>query len=292
MMVSAMKKLLVLFCCCALCLGLIPVQAFAPTQAFAEESTTVRSIEMGSDAIWKGDTVYFGETLQCLDMNAAEVNTTTYATWSVLSKTGNGGTYFDNNDTEVQEDAAMLLFPTQVLWDNDTDYAMRVYFTLIGGPENYKESILRSYLNNEISSYFNDIEWNSILKTTKDGYQNYYDEFSGFTFSDEGLNGDRLFALSVAEFRTYITYRLWVAWIHSFFLHSLSEGSHGDTLISIFGDLHIGGDDIKTATPANSAAVRPALNLNMNNILFASNPTDGTSTSAIGLFRTFLTTVE
>lgn len=51
------------------------------------------------------------------------------------------------------------------------------------------------YLNNGISSCFNDIEWNSILQTTKDGYQNYYDESSGFTFSDEGLNGDRLFWL-------------------------------------------------------------------------------------------------
>ena len=131
---ATVKRLFAFLCCCALCVGLIPVQAFAPTQAFAEESTTVRALEMGSDAVWQGDMVYFGEGLRGYVKQGQ-------GAWSVVSKTGNSGTYKDGDGGAVGEDSAMLLLPIHVLWYYAEDPDDGVFQIDFGG-FNYKESRL------------------------------------------------------------------------------------------------------------------------------------------------------
>ena len=131
-----------------------------------------------------------------------------------------------------------------------------------------------------MSNYFNDIEWNSILKTSKEASE-YHDEYDDeLDWTDAGLDEDLLFALSVQEARIYAG-RFPSVWpespYFSYYLRSFSG-----TQVGMVGDPITGGVHIEPTSGFYDGSVRSAFNLNTNNILFASNPTDDSSSSKAG----------
>ena len=205
--------------------------------------------------------------------------------WQVLSTNGNGGTYSDGTNA-VQADSALFLFLRsglrQLWFDRDTSRS-----------NNYKTSILRAYLNNEnvnatpvemsgyVSSYFSEAEWANVLETTKTGANT---NLGGDPYSDPGLDGDRLFALSANELADYLGYTgdsaSWTAglggtsdyWLRSAYDFDSSEA----------GAVYSTGAPYNPRVDSFIVWVRPAFNLNLNSVLFTSAAEGGKSSGAEG----------
>lgn len=267
MIKAATKKLFAFLCCCALCLGLIPVQAFAPTQAFAEESTTVRALEMGSEAIWPGNKVYFGENNLGFELNGQMV-------WTLYFRTGNGNaTYEDSSGQQVNENDALTIYQDHDIWEGPRTVVKKEYWEV------------RDYLHSEFSERFNDVEWDSLLKTTK-GSSEYLDNVgfrnanpSNMTFRDDGLDGDVMFPLSLEELRAFTDwFPMLGSWYFAYTLRSIDIYSGGVCIIEKFNS-----DDISVDSITVDNAIRPACNLNKNAILLVSNPANDTASTEKGV---------
>ena len=162
------RRLISLLLVMCLMIGMLPVGVLA-----AENG---KALQAGAGAIEKNDTVYYG---------------TEQRAWQVLSTNGNGGTY---NGGSVSADSALFLFLRSGLrqLQFDDEYS-----------NNYTTSTLRAYLNNDVSGYFSEAEWANVLETTKTGANT---SLGGYPYSDPGLDGDRLFALSANELADYLDY--------------------------------------------------------------------------------------
>ena len=237
----------------SLLLAICLVVGIMPTAAFAAENG--KALQAGAGAIEENDTVYYG---------------TEQRAWQVLSASGNGGTYSDGKNA-VQADSALFLFLRsglrQLWFDDDTPYS-----------NDYKTSTLRAYLNNEnvnatpaemsgyVSGYFSEAEWANVLETTKTDANT---SLLGIDYSDPGLDGDRLFALSANELAVYLGYTdnpaSWTAglggmkdyWLRSAYVDVSSRA----------GAVYWNGSPTHLYV-GYYAWVRPAFNLNLNSVLF------------------------
>ena len=244
----------------SLLLAICLVVGIMPTAAFAAENG--KALQAGAGAIEENDTVYYG---------------TEQRAWQVLSASGNGGTYSDGKNA-VQADSALFLFLRsglrQLWFDDDTPYS-----------NDYKTSTLRAYLNNEnvnatpaemsgyVSGYFSEAEWANVLETTKTDANT---SLLGIDYSDPGLDGDRLFALSANELAVYLGYTdnpaSWTAglggmkdyWLRSAYVDVSSRA----------GAVYWNGSPTHLYV-GYYAWVRPAFNLNLNSVLFTSAAVGG-----------------
>ena len=143
----------------------------------AHADSGAAAIQMGGGAIAAGDTVYYGSAGN---------------QWRVLSLNGSGGTYSDGTNS-VAADSALFLFSKEALFQT----------VFHDSENNYTNSTLRAALNSRISDYFTAGEESALLNTTKDGGSIH---LAGSNYSDPGLGGDRLFALSANELQAYLGY--------------------------------------------------------------------------------------
>ena len=228
-----------------LMIGMLPVGVLA-----AENG---KALQAGAGAIEKNDTVYYG---------------TEQRAWQVLSTNGNNGTY---NGGSVSADSALFLFLRSGLrqLQFDDEYS-----------NNYTTSTLRAYLNNDVSGYFSEAEWANVLETTKPGANT---SLGRYPYSDPGLDGDRLFALSANELADYLDYTdnptSWTAglggtsdyWLRS---ASVDDSSRAGAVLSL-------GNPFNHRVDLDLVWVRPAFNLNLNSVLFTSAATGGKSASGM-----------
>ena len=258
---KAKKRFLSLLLVMCLMIGMLPVGVLA-----AENG---KALQAGAGAIEKNDTVYYG---------------TEQRAWQALSTSGNGGTY---NGGSVSADSALFLFlrsGLRQMWFDDYDSYSNVY----------KDSNLRKYLNNEnvyvnpwdmsgyVSGYFSEAEWANVLETTKTASAD--TNLGGMDYSDPGLDGDRLFALSTNELKDYLGYTdssaSWTAGLGGTSDYWLRSAYVADS--SWAGAVLRYGDPYNHTVDNYYVWVRPAFNLNLNSVLFTSAAEGGKSSGAEG----------
>ena len=254
----------------SLLLAICLVVGIMPTAAFAAENG--KALQAGAGAIEENDTVYYG---------------TEQRAWQVLSASGNGGTYSDGKNA-VQADSALFLFlrsGLRQMWFDDDDSYSNVY----------QDSNLRKYLNNEnvetgggsemsgyVSGYFSGAEWANVLETTKTSSAD--TSLGGMDYSDPGLDGDRLFALSANELAVYLGYTdnptSWTAGLGGTSDYWLRSACDDDSPRA--GAVYSRGYPFDLYVDYNNVWVRPAFNLNLNSVLFTSAAVGGKSSGAEG----------
>ena len=253
----------------SLLLAICLVVGIMPTAAFAAENG--KALQAGAGAIEENDTVYYG---------------TEQRAWQVLSANGNGGTYSDGKNA-VQADSALFLFlrsGLRQLWFNEyNSYS-----------NDYETSTLRAYLNNNdvetgpdlsgyVSGYFSEAEWANVLETTKTSSAD--TSLGGMDYSDPGLDGDRLFALSANELADYLGYTTndptsWTAGLGGTSDYWLRSACDDDSPRA--GAVYSRGYPFDLYVDYNNVWVRPAFNLNLNSVLFTSAAVGGKSSGAEG----------
>ena len=257
----------------SLLLAICLVVGIMPTAAFAAENG--KALQAGAGAIETDDTVYYG---------------TGQRAWQVLSANGNGGTYSDGKNA-VQADSALFLFlrsGLRQLWFNEyNSYS-----------NDYETSTLRAYLNNNdvetgpdlsgyVSGYFSEAEWANVLETTKTSSAD--TSLGGMDYSDPGLDGDRLFALSANELADYLGYTTndptsWTAGLGGTSDYWLRSACDDDSPKA--GAVHSRGYPFDLYVDYNNVWVRPAFNLNLNSVLFTSAAVGGKSLGTMGTLST------
>ena len=263
------KRFLSLLLAVTLCLSMLPVGVLA-----AENG---KALQAGAGAIETDDTVYYG---------------TGQRAWQALSTNGNGGTYSDGTNA-VQADSALFLFlksGLRQMWFDDYDSYSNVY----------QDSNLRKYLNNEdvetgwgsemsgyVSGYFSEAEWANVLETTKTSSAD--TSLGGMDYSDPGLDGDRLFALSANELADYLGYTTndptsWTAGLGGTSDYWLRSACDDDSPRA--GAVYSRGYPFDLYVDYNNVWVRPAFNLNLNSVLFTSAAVGGKSLGTMGTLST------
>ena len=212
------------------------------------------AIQMGGGTIAAGDTVYYGSAGN---------------QWRVLSLSGSGGTYSDGTNS-VAADSALFLFSEAALFQT----------AFHDSENNYTNSTLRAKLNSRISDYFTAGEESALLFTTKGGESI---NLCGLNYSDPGLGGDRLFALSANELQGYLGYsRDPNSWKEGLSRLDWWLRSASDDNSSCAGAVITNGYTSNPYVDRSSIWARPAFNLNLNSVLFTSAAAGGKSSGAGG----------
>ena len=242
------KRIISLALVCLLLAALIPTAAYSAGNG--------KSIQAGGSAIAKGDTVYYGSGGKA---------------WRVLSLNGNGGTYSDGK-SNVEADSALFLFSEAALFQTAFDDEFSD-----GLSNSYTSSTLRATLND----YFTGSDLSAVLETTKGEAST---TLGGWPYSDPGLSGDRLFAMSANELQEYLGYTdnqtTWTEGLGGttgWWLRSADVDS-----TSLAGFIYRYGYPYFRDVDYDYDWARPAFNLNLNSVLFTSAAVGGKSSGAEG----------
>ena len=244
--------------------GVIPNLESDYASALQEvEITNTLSMQMGADSIVAGYSVYYGADSR---------------EWQVLSTNGNGGTYSDGTNTVDADNAMFLLSKTGM------------FKTSLGANNNYQGSTLQGQLQDAAKSaeYFSPLEQEAILESTKNEEGSV--TFGNYTYAPSSLYGDTLFSLSANELRDYLGYTsnrdTWT---------SVMEGN-GQSFYDLiwwlrssctFQDVQWSGTVNYYGSPGYDSPskdfwARPAFNLNLGSVLFASAAENGKASGDVG----------
>jgi hypothetical protein len=266
------KRLLSLLLCACMVITLLP--AVAPT-AYAAGTG---AITLGTSGIAGGGTnwVYYG------NYNSNPIR------WRVLNENGgNGGTYTDSIGNDIDSADAMFLLSEYLL-------TTAVAF---GDNNTWSASTLKTWMTSNIyngSNVFTSIEKTQILETTTTGDSGVGGSSAGPYLSACNLDGDTMFALSAdeatrSEYGFDATYSTTGDSSGRVALSGGASGSAGwwwlrspDAGSTNDAGVVLTDGSVRSHNVSSYWGARPAFNLNLSSVLFASAAEGGKSSGAVG----------
>jgi hypothetical protein len=256
------------------------VSTLIPTVSITANAAGIGAIQLGTSGITGGGAnwVYYGT----FDLPDDDVDGPVPIKWRVLSATGgNGGTYKNGSNTDVDSSNAMFLL---------SEYSLN-NMVVFGDNNIWATSNLKTWMTDNIyngNGVLTALEKAQVLKTTTTEDNTIEDASSNPYLNACQLNGDTLFALSIDEAtRSQFGFGAWdvtdngrVAyysgtpckwWLRSYYPFTSEH----------MGIVYLDGSVSNECHVSLSTCARPAFNLNRNSVLFSSVASGGKSVTGM-----------